>query len=73
MYTVYDTNKPADCKHHQVDSSWNRSSFDTFDEAVDYLLNWLGIYAPSRETIKLGVPYNYSAYGNSVVIKLENK
>lgn len=71
MYKVYDNNRPADCKHHKVDSSWDKSSFETFDEAVDYLLNWLGPFAPHRETIRLGVPYDYSDYGDKVVIKAE--
>ncbi len=41
IYVVLENNKPADCKNHSVDSSWDNPVFSTFEKASDYLANWL--------------------------------
>jgi hypothetical protein len=49
-YQVFECDKPADCKHHDVDESWDNSAFDTLQEALEYARNWLGaIHAPKPE------------------------
>jgi hypothetical protein len=59
-YAVYDGGKPARYPECKVDPSWKNNTFETFEEAETYALNWLGDYAPDRGVILLDVPYDYS-------------
>jgi hypothetical protein len=69
VFQVFEDGKPADCFHHYVDKSWNKSSFATFEEAVDYANNWLGISEPI--SFELDIPY--MLYNTPFVIKKINK
>lgn len=53
-YQVLENNKPCDCKHFPVDKSWEKSTYDSLDEARDYLNNWLGLFGPVSEDFKPG-------------------
>lgn len=68
MFQVIDNNKPADCNNHKVDKSWNKSKFETLDEAFQYADNWLGIYGPM-----INNPFDYSGYGDIIEIRFINE
>jgi hypothetical protein len=65
MFQVFEGDRPADCFHRRVHKSWNKSSFDTFEEAVAYANRWLGIYGPV--IFKLDAPY--MLYNTPIVIR----
>lgn len=70
MFGVYDNNKPA--SEEGVPSlkykGWKTHRFETFEEAKAYVNEWLGMY---KAPIKVNVPYDYSGYGDFIVIKEE--
>ena len=69
-FRVYDNNKPADCFHHKVHESWNKSEFETLQDATEYAFLWLGVFAPPNDyEFKPNVPYPYSGYGDELVIR----
>lgn len=59
-FQVLDNNEPADCHHFKLDPSWDKSVFDTFEQAEEYALEWLGLYAPDKGELKPNTPYCYS-------------
>lgn len=67
-YQVFDGNKPADCHGHKVDKSWDKSIFDTFEEAYFYAQNWLGQNYAGM-VLKLNTPADYSGYGDIIEIR----
>lgn len=72
-YQVFDNGKPADCHHHKMHGSWEKSSFDTLEEAEAYANNWLGIYG-QYEAHELLTGVDYSGYGDVIQIKkVENE
>ena len=70
MFRVYDCGKPADCKHHLVHSSWAESEFSTYEEAVKYAREWLGIYDQGF-AFELGKVYNYGGHSIGIEIREE--
>jgi hypothetical protein len=69
MYQVLENGKPCDCNHHKVHSSWNKSSYSTFEEAQEYAMKWLGEYAPPKGTLKLNTAYHYTGSDDYIEIK----
>ena len=69
-YAVYDNGRPAKYPEVAVHSSWDNNRFDTFEEALDYARNWLGPYGEGV-VLKLGVSWDYSGYGDQIVIREE--
>ena len=74
MFQVFDSGHPADCHHCKVHSSWNNSKFNTFEEALKYARMWgapyVGAYdGSSGVELKLGVPWDYSGYGDTIEIR----
>ena len=67
MYQVFDNGKPADCLHCKVHESWNKSAYDTFEEALEYANKWLGMYG--GVVLKLNTPWDYSGYGDMIEIR----
>ena len=70
MWICLEDNKPCDCFNHDVHESWDKSSYKTYEEAKEYMMKWLGIYAPYPE-YDFRNPYDYSGYGNIVQIIYE--
>jgi hypothetical protein len=70
IYAVYDNERPAKYPEIAVDPSWNNNRFNSFDEALKYARNWLGPYGEGV-VLKLGVPWDYSGYGDYIVIREE--
>lgn len=70
MFVVYDNNKKAKCPEHNVNSSWNECSYDTFKEALDYARHWLGVYGEGV-VLKPNKPWDYSGYGDMIEIREE--
>ena len=71
MYQVFDTGRSADTKNTSVTMPcWDVSSFNTFDEAVNYATSWLGGYAPENYEWELGKLYNYSIDSYVVIMKV---
>lgn len=60
-YQVFDTGKPADCNHHEVDKSWNKSIFETYEEALTYVRKWLYPYGQAQE-FPVNTPVCYAGY-----------
>lgn len=54
MFYVMENGKPCNYKNFGVDTSWDKDSFSSFEEAQKYSLNWVGeMYTPPTE---LNVP-----------------
>ena len=68
-YQVFDNDKPADCRHHNVHSSWNNSTFDSLEKASCYADKWLGYKA----SLVPDTPFDYSGYGNIIEIRKINQ
>lgn len=65
-YQVFEGGKPADCFHHKVDSSWNKSTFDTFEEAIEYAEQWLHPFVGKLgRVLKVNVPFEW--YGDCFI------
>ena len=47
-YQVLDNNKPAQYPYCNVSPSWNKSIYDSWEEAHEYAQKWLAIYAPEN-------------------------
>jgi hypothetical protein len=48
--------------------TWANNIFSSLEEARQYAVNWLGIYAPPPEILKVNCPYDYSGYGDTIEI-----
>lgn len=59
MFQVFDGEKPADRDHCKVGTAdcWANSKFETWEKAVEYANNWLGMYGPGK--YELNKPYFY--------------
>ena len=68
MYQVLDNGKPADCFHCNVHESWNKSTYSTFEEALEYARDWLGRYGIGV-VLKPNTPWDYSGYGDIIEIR----
>jgi hypothetical protein len=68
-YQVYDTDKPADNKHHNVPNSYNKSFYKTLSAAREYARDWLGGTFESMLPKKPNVKVHYNGYGNTIEIK----
>lgn len=72
MFCVYDNNRPAKYPECAVHSSWNNNKFNTYQEAIGYVCNWLGEYAPEYlSELELNVPYHYAGSNDTVEIREE--
>jgi hypothetical protein len=72
MFQVFENNIPCEYPNHNVRKTWNNSKFKTFEEALKYADDWLGILSPLaslKDMIKLNVPYDYSGYGDKIEIR----
>ena len=71
MFAVFDNNKPAKYPECQVDPSWDKNEYETFQEAVDYAVKWLGKYAVVLSVFERYTPFevDYSGYGDILSIK----
>lgn len=71
MFQVFDCGKPADCFHcKNVHESWNKSAYDTFEEAKEYAVKWLGAYSNVIEFEWDGSPINYDGFdGDNIEIR----
>lgn len=59
-YQVFADGKPADCYNHKVHESWNKSIYDTFEEAIDYAELWQHPYGGNlKEVLKVNVPFEW--------------
>lgn len=67
-YQVLDNNRPADCFHCKVHESWNKSKYDTFDEALNYARKWLGFYG-TCVVLKPNTPWDYDGFGDMIEIR----
>ncbi len=68
MYQLLDSDLPADCFHHKAHASWSKSTFDTLEEAQEYLLIWVGGDYEPDHPLKTGEEYDYSGFGDIVKI-----
>jgi hypothetical protein len=66
MFQVLENDIPCEYPLFRVHPSWNKSSFDSLQDAIDYAKNWLGVYAP--DTLNLNEPYDYNGYGDCLCI-----
>jgi hypothetical protein len=71
MFQVFDNDKTADRNGFPrlKNDCWDNSKFETFGEAEAYAIKWLGEWAPDPGTLKVGVYYHYSGYGDMLVIQ----
>ena len=67
-YQVLDNNKPAQYPYCNVSPSWNKSIYDSWEEAHEYAQKWLGDFAGCE--LKPNEPYNYSGAGDTIEIKI---
>lgn len=77
MFTVFDNGKPADCFHHKVHPSWKQSTFNTFEEALEYARKWLAPMGGSYDgkegvVLEVNTPYDYSGCGDLIEIRSNN-
>jgi hypothetical protein len=74
-YQVFDNDLPADCHHHKILESWSNSIFNSYLEAVDYCIQWLGLdpLCLTKEEFSVNIPvntkYDYSGYGDILEIR----
>lgn len=69
-YQVFDNNKTADTVGYpEMHSSWKNSKFPSFEEAVAYANNWLGMYGPLPENFKIGDKFTYGSEDCSIEIR----
>lgn len=71
MFQVFDNGKPADRVGCKVHDSWNKSSYDTLEEAREYVKMWLGkTWALSADVVlQVGVPVDYTGFGDYIEIR----
>ena len=80
-FSVYDSGKPAKYPEHNVHPSWKNNSFDTFDEAIEYMHRWLGRQSPGldylrkhiTERIGTELGYCYGYPGDIMTIKQDEE
>jgi hypothetical protein len=69
MWQVLDNNKPAKgWRLDKDDEDIGRYEFDSFEEAHDYAVNWLGRWG-SGLRFQPNTEYDYSGYGDTIQIK----
>lgn len=68
MFQVFDNDRPARHPDCDVSPSWKTHEFETFKEAYEYALNWLGPYGKGI-TLMLDKPFPYSGYGDVIEIR----
>lgn len=68
MFQVFDNGRPADCNNHKVHPTWNKSMYDSFEEAQQYCHQWLGEYA-NCTPLKPNQKINYSGWGDTIEIR----
>jgi hypothetical protein len=84
-YQVFDNGMPADtspngsCSKMQKGIGWDNSKFDTLDQAIEYVFDYLGAYANDLRNVNriaLGIMfangYAYSGSGDKIQIKEVN-
>ena len=69
-YRVFENNQPAMIYPEQPELGWSKYEFDTFQEAHDYAVSWLGIYAGGIE-LQLNVPVCF--YGDECFIEIRGE
>lgn len=79
MWQVLENGKPADCFHYKLHESWNKSQYETLEEAAEYAKKYfwpyLGEDTPIYQIIKLLCTESkpYSVYDSRWEIKfIEN-
>lgn len=66
-YRVFDNENPAEFPEL---GDWNKSIFDTFEEAKEYAKLWMGEFIHSAiENLQLNVPVTYNGYGDTIEIR----
>jgi len=58
MYAVYQGYTPATNEHFEVEEKFNNNIFETFEEAEDYLISFLGKDAIPKGKLKLNEPFD---------------
>lgn len=71
MFQVFENDKPCDKTGFTWAKTWETSKFNTFQEALQYAKKWLGAFGENVDLYLTtpNVPYNYSGYGDMIVIK----
>ena len=65
-FQVFQDNKPADCDSFPaVGSDWNKSVYDTFEEARAYAWQWIAPYGGTYDgssgvDLKVNKPYEFA-------------
>jgi hypothetical protein len=70
LYQVLDNGEPAGLDHPITNSHWKRSKFIAFDEAQEYVMNWLYEYGQTCTGIELNKEYRYGLYTQNNSIKI---
>lgn len=65
-FQVFDTGEPAEIRSSKI---FNNSVFDTFEEAQEYVTQWLGWPVSAKNMLKLNVPIDYSGEKDTIEIK----
>lgn len=68
-FFVYENDDPATHEYHPVSKDWNRYEFETFEEAEQYVAEWLGDhFYPGPGVIQVDELYPYNPYGDAILI-----
>jgi len=62
MFYVFENGQRADSSHINIlpkGFGWDKSEFETFDDALEYAIKWLGDYEINKALLKLNIPYEY--------------
>jgi len=72
-WIVYDNGSEAGrIDHPDYHESWPmRARFESFHEAEKYAIRWLGIYGEEDMAFEIGVPFEYSGFGDTIEIREE--
>lgn len=69
MWQVLDNNKPATGFHFDLlNEDLGKHEFSSFDEAHEYAISWLGHWGKGLKLMP-NKPYDYSGYGDILLIK----
>lgn len=74
MYEVRENGKLCDCNNFPVHTSWNNAKFVTYLDALLFVNNWLGIYAPTitpKFIQQLQNGYKYNGYDTIQIVETE--
>lgn len=70
-YVVFDSGLPATCPVLGLeDNQWDNNKFDSFNEAKNYLISWMGFDAPKDIDIELGRRYYYGESGEDTWVEI---